>query len=257
MAHRARKRFGQHFLQDDVVLMQMQQSVAPNQADHLVEIGPGLGVLTQYLVSHVSKFEAIEIDRDLIPLLHEAFDHHPNFELHQMDALQLDWFELSGDSRIRVVGNLPYNISTPLLFRLFEAVDVIIDMHFLLQKEVADRLAASVGSSQYGRLSVMAQYFCEIESLFDVGPEAFSPPPKVNSSFIRLTPRSLVDRQQVNVDQLSKVASTAFNQRRKTLRNSLRSLITEEGLTALGIDPKKRAQDVSVQEFVSITNELA
>lgn len=252
MAHRARKRFGQHFLQDEIVLAQMQQSIAPRAEDHLIEIGPGLGVLTRYLVSAVQAFEAIEIDRDLIPVLHEAFDHHPQFQLHELDALQADWFALAGDRRIRVVGNLPYNISTPLLFGLFEALDVVIDMHFLLQKEVGDRLCAAVGSSKFGRLSVMAQYYCEIESLFDVGPEAFSPPPKVNSSFLRLTPKPRDARLRVDVKKLSSVVSTAFNQRRKTLRNSVQSLLSSNDLQALGIDPQKRAQDVTVDEFVAM-----
>lgn len=254
MAHRARKRFGQHFLNDELVLSQMQQAVSPHADDHLVEIGPGLGVLTQYLVGYVKLFEAIEIDRDLIPVLHEAFDHYPQFTLHEMDALKADWFSLAGDQKIRVVGNLPYNISTPLMFSLFEALDVIIDMHFLLQKEVGDRLCARVGSSQYGRLSVMAQYYCEIDSLFDVGPEAFSPPPKVNSSFLRLMPRSSDVRLRVDVMQLSRVVSTAFNQRRKTLRNSVQSLLSSDDLLEIGVDPQKRAQDVTVDEFVAMAS---
>lgn len=252
--HKPRKRFGQHFLADEQILLEMQQAIAPQATDHMIEIGPGLGVLTHYLVEHVACYEAIEIDRDLVSLLQENFSHHPHFTLHSQDVLTVDWFQLAGDSPLRVVGNLPYNISTPLIFALFDAIDVIRDMYFLLQKEVALRLAAEVGSSNYGRLSVMAQYFCEVNLLFDVDPEAFSPPPKVNSTFIEMVPRPVERRNAQNLKTLSTVVATAFNQRRKTLRNSLRELVAVEDFEQLGIDPKKRAQDLSVDDFVSIAS---
>lgn len=256
MQHRTKKRFGQHFLHDEGILLDMQASIAPRSSDHIVEIGPGLGVLTRYLVDQVQQFDAIEIDRDLIGLLHESFDHHANFRLHEQDALTVDWLGFAGDSTCRVVGNLPYNISTPLLFKLFDALPAIKDMHFLLQKEVGDRLVAPVSTSKYGRLSVMAQYYCDVHALFPVGPEAFSPPPKVDSTFLRLEPHDHRTLSAHSVSRLSQVVATAFNQRRKTLRNSLSTLIDEALLSRLGIDAQKRAQDVSVQEYVQIANAI-
>ena len=250
--HKPRKRFGQHFLSDESILQEMQRAIAPQPDDHLIEIGPGLGVLTRQLVHHVARYDAIEIDRDLIPVLKEAFGHHANFTLHSQDVLTVDWFQFADNQKPRIVGNLPYNISTPLIFALFDAIDVVEDMHFLLQKEVGLRLAAGVGSSNYGRLSVMAQYFCEVELLFEVDPDAFTPPPKVDSIFIRMLPRPVSERQAENLKVLAMVVATAFNQRRKTLRNSLRNLIDVEQLIELSIDPKKRAQDLSVAEFIQI-----
>lgn len=254
--HKPRKRFGQHFLSDDSILQEMQRVIAPEPQDHMIEIGPGLGVLTRYLVDHVAHYEAIEIDRDLVSVLNESFGHHANFILHAQDVLTINWFELADDQKLRVVGNLPYNISTPLIFALFDAIEIVEDMYFLLQKEVGLRLAAAVGSSNYGRLSVMAQYFCEVELLFDVDPDAFTPPPKVDSIFIRMLPRPAEQREAHDVKLLSEVVATAFNQRRKTLRNSLRNLVDEQQFEQLGIDLKKRAQDLSVDEFVRIANSL-
>lgn len=251
--HKPRKRFGQHFLSDESILLDMRHAIAPGPADHMIEIGPGLGVLTGYLVDAVARFEAIEIDRDLISVLTEAFGHHANFVLHHQDVLSVDWFKLADDKKLRVVGNLPYNISTPILFNLFNALDVVQDMHFLLQKEVGLRLAAKVGSSNYGRLSVMAQYFCDVELLFLVDPNAFSPPPKVDSVFLRMTPRSEFSHCARDVKVLESVVATAFNQRRKTLRNSLRNVLDDAAFLALNIDPQKRAQDLTVDDYVRIT----
>lgn len=253
--HRPRKRFGQHFLSDDGILLDMRNAIHPHPDDHLVEIGPGLGVLTRYLIDQVACFEAIEIDRDLVKLLEESFGHHGNFILHSMDVLQIDWFHLANDKKLRVVGNLPYNISTPLIINLLQSASVVEDMHFLLQKEVGDRLAATVGSHQYGRLSILAQYYCDVALLFEVPPEAFTPPPKVNSIFLRMQPKEPF-LKAANIDLFEKTVATAFNQRRKTLRNSLRSLIDETALEKLNIDPHKRAQDLSVDDYVSISNYL-
>jgi len=211
-------------------------------------------VLTRYLVGAVEKFEAIEIDRDLIPILNETFGHHKNFTLYNQDVLQTNWSELADDKKLRIVGNLPYNISTPILFSLFGALDVIEDMYFLLQKEVGQRLGAEVGSTNYGRLSVMAQYFCDVEPLFLVDPDAFSPPPKVDSIFVRLVPKESAEHSAANVKKLASVVAMAFNQRRKTLRNSLRKILDDTAFAALNIDPQKRAQDLSVDDYVRIAN---
>lgn len=251
--HKHRKRFGQHFLNDEGLLQEMAAVIAPMPQDNMVEIGPGLGVLTHHLVGVVAHYDAIEIDRDLVGVLNEVMGHYPQFHLHEMDVLKVDWFRLAASHRLRVVGNLPYNISTPLLFSMFNAIDVIIDMHFLLQKEVAERLVATVGSHQYGRLSVMGQYYCDMELLFNVDPDAFIPPPKVDSTFLRLLPKKPVLKAQ-DTTLLERVVATAFNQRRKTLRNSLQTVIDAEGLERLGIDPKKRAQDVTVSEYVMLAN---
>lgn len=257
MSHRPRKRFGQNFLHDDAVLLQMQQSISPQANDHMIEIGPGLGVLTRHLIGNVKNFEAIEIDRDLIGLLHESFDQYDNFILHEMDVLKADWFKLAGDGPIRVVGNLPYNISTPLMFHLFEAQPVIVDMYFLVQKEVGERLAAPVGDTRYSRLSVMAQYYCTIDCLFLVYPESFTPAPKVDSVFIRLVPRPSSEMQAKDVSRLESVVTMAFSQRRKTIRNSLGKLLNDAAFAALDINSKKRAQDLSVDDYVRIANYLA
>lgn len=229
----------------------------PNNQDHLVEIGPGLGVLTRQLVDSVAHYDAIEIDRDLIPILQKDFGYSRHFVLHEMDVLQVNWIELAQGHPIRVVGNLPYNISTPLLFHLFSALPVIKDMYFLLQKEVGDRLAAPVGSHNFGRLSVMAQYYCDIELLFDVGPEAFNPPPKVNSVFLRLVPKPATARCATDINLLEQIVATAFNQRRKTLRNSLQQRVSPSLLEQLEIDPSKRAQNICVEEYVKMANALA
>ncbi len=251
--HHPRKRFGQHFLSDQAVLLQMERSIAPRPQDHMVEIGPGLGVLTRYLIDKVAKYEAIEIDRDLAPILQEAFAQHANFVLHTQDVLKTDWAALHQHQKLRLVGNLPYNISTPLLFSLFEVNPFIQDMHFLLQKEVGERLCAEVGSTHYGRLSVMSQYYGESELLFFVEPFCFTPPPKVDSVFLRLTP---VVRTKIAKDLVlfEKIVGTAFNQRRKTLRNSLRALVDPAVFEELGIDAQKRAQELTVDEYITITN---
>jgi 16S rRNA (adenine1518-N6/adenine1519-N6)-dimethyltransferase len=254
--HKHRKRFGQHFLSDESILQEMQRCIHPCSNDHMIEVGPGLGVLTRYLVDHVAQFEAIEIDRDLVALLGEAFGHHDNFTLHQQDVLRTDWAALAKEKKLRVVGNLPYNISTPLIFSLYNVIAKIEDMHFLLQREVGLRMAAGVGTSNYGRLSVMTQYFCDVELLFDVDPHAFTPPPKVNSTFLRLVPKNLETQQAVDIKALESVVATAFNQRRKTLRNSLRKVLDETAFSRLDIDPQKRAQDLGVAEYIKIANFL-
>jgi 16S rRNA (adenine1518-N6/adenine1519-N6)-dimethyltransferase len=253
--HRARKRFGQNFLTDSGIIHSIGRAVGASVNDHLVEIGPGKGALTAELIGSAGHMDAVELDRDLIPLLEQQFGQHENFTLHQGDALKFDFGALKRDGKpLRIVGNLPYNISTPLIFHLLSQQSLIDDMHFMLQREVVQRLAASPGKKSYGRLSVMAQYYCEIDSLFDVPPEAFSPQPKVQSAVVRLTPYPQPPHPADNIDTLQQVLKLAFGQRRKTLRNTLKNFIAPEQLEALGIDPRARPETLSVAEFVAISN---
>lgn len=253
--HRARKRFGQHFLSDDTIVTQIIMAVNPQINDHIVEIGPGLGVLTEALFSCVPEMDAVELDRDIIPLLIKRCAKLGTLTLHEADALRFDFTALAGDNRpLRIVGNLPYNISTPLMFHLIESSHVINDMHFMLQKEVVNRLAAEPGNKEYGRLSVMIQYYCQVDSLFDVPPESFDPPPKVNSAVVRLAPYSKPSVNVNDVKILEKVVTQAFSQRRKTLRNTLKPLLSAEKMGKLGIDPVRRAETLSLEEFAILAN---
>lgn len=249
-----RKRFGQHFLHDPNILQKIISAISPQTNDHFVEIGPGRGVLTAALLSTGIHLDAVEIDRDLVHYLQLRFIDEKNLHLHQQDALEFDFASLiRNQQKLRIVGNLPYNISTPLLFKLFTHFDYIQDMHFMLQKEVAKRLTASVGDSVYGRLSVMAQYFCHCTSLFTVSANSFSPPPKVESAFVRLIPH----QQQPNAthfENFTTIVREAFNYRRKTLANALKRLVTTEQLIAIGIDPKTRPQELTVEDFVKISH---
>lgn len=255
--HTPRKRFGQNFLRDATVVRSILQAVDPRGGQHIVEIGPGEGVLTEHLIDRCGNLDLVEIDRDLAGLLARRFQGRPGFRLHQADALRFDFAALaSGCRQLRVVGNLPYNISTPLLFHLFENGHAIADMHFMLQKEVVERLCAPVGSSNYGRLSVMASYHCRSEALFDVAPESFFPRPQVMSTVVRLIPHE-APPVAVDLSALSRVVTIAFTQRRKTLRNALRSCIDEKGLDALGIDPGQRPQNLGLTDFARIAGRCA
>lgn len=248
MSHTPRKRFGQNFLQDKTVVQRIVASVGPTSGDHVVEIGPGEGAMTQAFLAEDCRLDAIEIDRDLASILKSRFSQSPNFNLHMGDALRFDFSSLSQGKKLRVVGNLPYNISTPLMFHLFEQHTYIEDMHFMLQKEVVDRLCADSGDDDYGRLSIMAQYHCTTEKLFEVYPESFFPMPKVTSAIVRLIPH---EKKPLKVDPklLGKIVSTAFSQRRKTLRNSLKSLFNEKTLSELNIDPNARAETLSLKQY--------
>ncbi|MCF6255056.1 MAG: 16S rRNA (adenine(1518)-N(6)/adenine(1519)-N(6))-dimethyltransferase RsmA [Gammaproteobacteria bacterium] len=253
--HRARKRFGQHFLTDPYVVAGIVAAISPQREDHLVEIGPGLGVLTESLLPCVNAMDAIELDRDIIPKLKEHCRDRGQLHIHEADALKFDFTTLAENGRpLRIVGNLPYNISTPLMFHLLSMHKQIQDMHFMLQKEVVDRLAAIPGNKDYGRLSVMMQYHCRVESLMQVPPEAFSPPPKVNSAVVRLVPYSEPPVNVDNVNLLEKLVTQAFSQRRKTLRNTLKPLMNAEQIEAQGVDPKRRAETLSLSEFATLTN---
>jgi 16S rRNA (adenine1518-N6/adenine1519-N6)-dimethyltransferase len=256
--HRARKRFGQNFLRDDGVISRISGAIHARPSDHLVEIGPGQGALTESLVGSRCQLDVIELDRDLVPLLLAAFSIHPRFKLHSADALKFDYAALTeAGEGLRVVGNLPYNISTPLIFKLLENATIIQDMHFMLQLEVVERLAASPGSKTWGRLGIMAQYQCQVEHLFDVPPEAFNPPPKVQSAIVRLTPWKDSPWPACDEVQLRRIVQASFSQRRKTLRNNLKGIINSDQLELLGIDPGVRAEMLELTQFIDIANAIS
>ena len=253
--HRPRKRFGQNFLHDPGIINLIEGAIRPRDGEHLVEIGPGQGALTESLVKSGCQVDVIELDRDLVPGLLAAFSIYPRFRLHSEDALKFDYASLvAGGERLRVVGNLPYNISTPLIFKLLENAAIVEDMHFMLQLEVVQRLAASPGSKAWGRLGIMAQYYCQVEHLFDVPPEAFNPPPKVQSAIVRLVPWQTSPWQPCDEGHLRKLVQAAFAQRRKTLRNNLKGIIDSDKLVALGIDPGTRAETLELSQFIEIAN---
>lgn len=255
MNHSPRKRFGQNFLRDAAVVHRIVMAVNPRPDDHLVEIGPGEGVMTAAFMKPEALLDAVEIDRDLATSLRQRFAGRPRFRLHQADALKFDFATLSRGEKLRIVGNLPYNISTPLLFHLFASARIIEDMHFMLQREVIDRLCAEPGEPDYGRLGIMARYHCRAEKLFEVGPESFYPPPKVISAIVRLVPH---EHPPVDADPatLGQVVATAFSQRRKTLRNSLKSLFDETALQETGIDPGARAETLSLEQYARLARRL-
>jgi 16S rRNA (adenine1518-N6/adenine1519-N6)-dimethyltransferase len=257
MGHTPRKRFGQNFLRDDSIIEAIARAIAPTDADHVLEIGPGEGALTEALITSGCRLDAIELDRDLRTRLLAAFSTHIGFTLHSADALQFDFASLATDNtRLRVVGNLPYNISTPLIFKLLDQSEVIADMHFMLQLEVVERLAASPGGKDWGRLGVMAQFQCEVELLFEVPPDAFYPPPKVQSAVVRLTPYSASPFPDVERADLAQVVTQAFAQRRKTLRNNFKGVLTDADWGALQIDPSARAETLTIDDFISVTHRL-
>jgi 16S rRNA (adenine1518-N6/adenine1519-N6)-dimethyltransferase len=252
--HTPRKRFGQNFLQDQNIIRQLVSFIRPVAGQQLLEIGPGQGALTQPLVESGVQVTCVEIDRDLAALLRERFAACDNFCLVEGDALSLDLASLSGvQGAMRVVGNLPYNISTPLLFHLLSQRSLISDMHFMLQKEVVDRLVACPGTGTYGRLSVMAQYRCDIAHVFDVPPTAFYPVPKVMSAIVRLVPREPL-LAALNEQHLAKLVTLAFGQRRKTLRNTLKSYLDDSAFSEVDVDASMRAETLSVSDFVRLAN---
>ena len=258
MSHRPRKRFGQNFLHDAGVVARIAAAIDPRPGEHLVEIGPGLGALTEVLLPQVGEMDVIELDRDLIPRLSRLCGALGELRIHAADALKFDFASLAADGRpLRIVGNLPYNISTPLMFHLLASRALIRDMHFMLQKEVVERLAAPPGSRDYGRLSVMMQYHCKVEALFRVPPGAFNPPPKVESAVVRLTPWVEPPVAVRDPAWLERVVTQAFAQRRKTLRNTLKELLQPEALQALGIDPTRRAETLTLAEFAALADAAA
>lgn len=257
MSHRARKRFGQNFLHDPGVIRRIIQAVSPQPGQRLVEIGPGQGAITLPLLRACGQLDVVELDRDLIePLAHKAAGLG-KLVIHQADALQFDFSALAGQEKLRVVGNLPYNISTPLLFHLLTQSDYIEDMHFMLQKEVVQRMAAQPGSGDYGRLSLMIQYHCKVAPLFGIGPGAFRPAPRVESTFVRLTPWPQAPVAVDDYTCLATVVRQAFGQRRKTLRNTLKGLLSEEEIRTSGSDPAARPETLTLQQYAALANRLA
>lgn len=261
--HQARRRFGQNFLIDTQVIGQILAAIAPKPNQHLVEIGPGLGALTQGLAAAAGQLTLVELDRDLFARLQQQFAAQSHVHLIQGDALKVDFTQLAQDAlpanpaittrQIRLIGNLPYNISTPLLFHFFKHAAVVEDMSFMLQREVALRILAAPNTEDYGRLSVMAQFHCRGELLLAVPPEAFKPAPKVHSAVIRLVPQAPPLTDPVAQGCFSDLVRHAFSQRRKTLRNSLRQHLSAEQISAAGIDPGRRAETLSVTDFVALT----
>lgn len=251
---RARKRFGQNFLHDASVIDAIIALISPEKGQHLVEIGPGRGALTTQLLKRCDQLDVIELDRDLVPLLASRLGHYEQLTIHEADALKFDYTRLQQhNEKLRVIGNLPYNISSPLLFHLLEQSDCIENMCFMLQREVVERICAVSGTKQYGRLSIMLQHQCHVEQMFVVPPEAFDPAPKVESAIIYLRPLS--ERKGGNVDliTLGKLVAQAFSQRRKTIANTLKKLVSLSDLAQAGIEPGQRPETVSVEQYVELT----
>lgn len=256
-AHRPRKHFGQHFLHDRNIVVKILAAIEPGPADHFVEIGPGRGALTRPLSQVAGRLDVIEIDRDLAATLEREI-RSPGLTVHVGDALRFDFADLAaGPASLRLVGNLPYNISTPLLFRFLEYGEWFRDAHVMLQKEVVERMTADPGGKTYGRLSVSLAARCRVESLFTVRPGSFAPPPKVDSAVARLIPDPQRRARIVDERAFDRVVAQAFNQRRKRLANALRGLLPEQTIETLGIDPGVRAEALSVDEFVRLGNRYA
>ena len=251
--HTPRKRFGQNFLIDEGIIYAIVNVINPQAGETLVEIGPGLGALTRPLLERLPRLHAVELDRDIIAHLQARYPAE-RLMLHAGDALKFDFASLGDD--LRIVGNLPYNISSPLLFRLMEFAAHIRDMHFMLQKEVVARMTAEPSSHDYGRLSIMLQRRFHLEWLLDVPPTAFNPAPKVDSAVVRLIPKAAADIVPLDEALFSRVVLTAFSQRRKTLRNTLSGVLDAQGFSALGIDAGQRAENLSLPDYQKITLHL-
>ncbi len=272
MQHYAKKRFGQNFLVDTSIINHIVDSIHPQHDDLLVEIGPGLGAMTKPLLNRLDKINVIELDRDIIPKLIKncIFSDAANKEkliVNESDVLKFDFQEFysqqvsvdknGAEKKLRIVGNLPYNISTPVLFLLLKNRKIIQDMHFMLQKEVVDRIVATPGIKNYGRLSVMLQTFCETQALFEVPPYAFQPPPKVNSAILRLQPKTQFEDQITDFTRYENLIRQAFSQRRKTLKNTLKDLCTAQQIEQAGLLPGQRAEELSIADFVNLYQILA
>ena len=264
LGHTARKRFGQNFLHDTHVIQNIVAAICPQKDQFLLEIGPGLGALTEPVTEQIDRLTVLELDRDLA----ERLRHHPflhqKLNVIETDAMQFDFAQLYASEKlaeeqqkIRVFGNLPYNISTPLMFHLFKFCDIIQDMHFMLQKEVVKRLCAAPNSKAYGRLTIMTQYFCQVMPVLEVPPSAFKPAPKVDSAVVRLIPHQQLPHAVKDLYWLNRVTAQAFNQRRKTLRNALSTLLSPENLTALSIDLNARAENLSIADYARLADWLA
>lgn len=254
--HQARKRFGQNFLHDPGTIERIIRAINPKPDDAIVEIGPGLGALTEEILAVNPRLQAVELDRDLIPVLRTKFFNYPEFRIHEADALKFDFSQLMVDRPLRIIGNLPYNISTPLIFHLLSQAGVVQDMHFMLQKEVVQRMAAVPGDNNYGRLGIMTQYFCRVQPLFEVGPGAFRPAPKVDSAIVRLVPHKTLPHPAKDLATLQAVVRTAFNARRKTLRKALGGMVSIGQLQSLGINDGLRPENLGLADYVAIADLL-
>jgi 16S rRNA (adenine1518-N6/adenine1519-N6)-dimethyltransferase len=253
MKHIPRKRFGQNFLVDAQVVSDIVMAISPARGDRVVEIGPGLGALTEPLLQRLDHLHVVEIDRDIVARLRKRYPPD-RVTIHEGDALAFDFAALGND--LRIVGNLPYNISTPLLFHLAACACQVRDMHFMLQKEVVERMVAEPGDSEFGRLSVMLQYRFWLEWLIDVPPTSFDPPPKVDSAVVRMIPRAPEALTAIDEGVLSRLVAAAFAQRRKMLRNNLKGILDDAAFAELGIDPTRRAEDIAVADYVRAANWL-
>jgi len=255
---KARKRFGQNFLQDENIIHRIIQAINPKPEQAIVEIGPGHGALTDPLLEKTNgKLTVVELDRDLIASLRVKYFQLPQLTIVEGDALKVDFSQLFEAEPLRLVGNLPYNISTPLLFHLMQYANHIGDMHFMLQKEVVERMAAAVGSKVYGRLSIMIQYHCQVQPLFVVPPSAFTPAPKVDSMIVRLTPLKEAKLPLTSLKTLENIVRDSFSQRRKVIRNTLKKYITADALQTLAIDPGARAENLALKDFIAISNYIS
>ena len=254
--HKPRKRFGQNFLIDQQVIEKIISAIGPKQEDNLIEIGPGMAAITEHLIKHCPSMTLLELDRDLVDYLQKKFQDYPSLTIHSGDALQTDFAQFYDGRKLRLVGNLPYNISTPLLFHLLNVKERIKDMHFMLQREVVDRLGAIPGDKHYGRLSVMIQYYCRVIPLIPVPPTSFRPAPKVQSAVVRLTPHTDLPHLADNHNILSQVVNLSFQQRRKTLKNCLNYFAEHLPKVAENIDLTRRPEQLTIKEFVDLSNSI-
>jgi len=256
LGHQAKKRFGQNFLHNDAVISDIVDAINPEPGENLIEIGPGLGALTEPVIERAGKLSVVELDRDLAHRLRHHPFLAPLLTIFETDALKFDFAQLVTDKEkpLRIFGNLPYNISTPLIFHLLTFKDEVQDMHFMLQKEVVQRMAASPDCKAYGRLSIMTQYQCKVIPVMEIGPEAFKPAPKVDSAIVRLIPHKTIENPVKDIEALNIVCLAAFNQRRKTIRNGFKKLITVEQLTSLGIDENLRPENLTLDNFITLAN---
>ena len=259
MQHRAKKRFGQNFLIDFNIIEKIINSINPSTRDHVIEIGPGLGALTQPLLALLDRLDVIELDRDVLPEL-GRLQGHEKLHIHNLDVLTFDFtgfaHEEFTDEKLRIVGNLPYNISTAVLFHLIKHRNIITDLHFMLQKEVVERVAAATGSHNYGRLSVMMQLYFKISPLFTVAPQCFRPAPKVNSAVVRLVPKTDLSLGPDQHEAFASLVKQAFSQRRKTLKNTLKGVCGVDEITAAGIDPGCRPQELDIHDYIKLFHQL-
>lgn len=254
---RARKRFGQNFLHDRYVIEKIINAIAPQTDQVIVEIGPGKGAMTRLLLPACKTLHVVEIDRDLVHDLETEFGNADNLIIHNRDALQVDYCQLTSETSLRLVGNLPYNISTPLLFHIVESMNCIRDMYFMLQKEVVNRLCAEPGNKTYGRLSVMMQFYCQVERLFDVAPGSFTPAPSVDSSIVRLTPHIHRPVTVKDVKCFRQLVTQAFTMRRKTLRNALKNLLSEAEIIACDVNPGLRPEMLTIQDYGRLSDAVS